>query len=208
MIRRGKALEYYSKHYGQVYVDEDRVIDVREALVGINLVIDEDSNQAKDPPPTIAEPITRQFLRIFDGLADVARDQMQKYLKGSGIAPDEFVERGWCVESDKIFHLAQPLSYALSWKGERRTKLSADLDQALFLIGACCEGSGLNASETLRNENFRPHVALKQLLEWLARHLADPNGKIAASRAHTILKTWMDGNRPQKGQMDLFRDDK
>jgi len=207
VIRRGKALEYYSKHYGKVYVDEDRILDVREALVGINLVIDEDSNRAKDPPPANAEPVTRQFLRIFDGVAEVARDQMQKYLKGSGIAPDEFEERGWCQERDKVFHLVEPLAYALSWKGERRTRLSADLDQALFLIGACREGSGINAGDTLRNENFRPHVALKSLLEWLGNHLADSGSRIAASRALTILKNWIDTNKPQKGQFDLFGDD-
>jgi hypothetical protein len=207
VIRRGKALEYYSRHYGKVYVDQDRTIDVREAIVGINQLIDEDSNRSKDPPPANAEPITRQFLRIFDGTAEVARDQMQKFLKGSGIAPDEFVERGWCVERDKVFHLIQPLSYAQGWKGEERSKLSADLDQALFLVGACFEGSGINASDTLRNGNFKPHVALKNLLEYLSRQFADSSARNAASRAHTILKTWVDSNRPRKGQMDLFGDD-
>jgi hypothetical protein len=207
VIRRGKALEYYSRHYGKVYVDQDKTIDVREAIIGINQLIDEDSNRSKDPPPANAEPVTRQFLRIFDGTAEVARDQMQKFLKGSGIAPDEFVERCWCVERDKVFHLIQPLSYAQGWKGEKRNKLSADLDQALFLVGACFEGSGINASDTLRNGNFKPHVALKNLLEYLSRHFADGSARNAASRAHTILKTWVDSNRPRKGQMDLFGDD-
>jgi len=207
VIRRGKALEYYSRHYGKVYVDQDKIMDVREALVGINQLIDEDSNRSKDPPPANAEPMTRQFLRIFDGVTEVARDQMQKFLKGSGITPDEFVERGWCEEKDKVFHLAQPLAYAQAWRGEKRSKLSADLDQALFLVGACVEGSGINAGDTLRNGNFKPHVALRSLLEYLSRHLADPVAKYAASRAHTILKTWMESNRPQRGQMDLFGED-
>ena len=35
MARRGKALEYFSRHYGKVYVDEGRTISVREALIGI-----------------------------------------------------------------------------------------------------------------------------------------------------------------------------
>jgi putative DNA methylase len=204
VIRRGKALEYYSRHYGKVYVDLNRPIDVREALVGINQLIDEDSNKSKDPPPANAEPTTRQFLRIFDGVPEVARDQMQKFLKGSGIAPDEFVERGWCEEKDKVFHLIQPLAYAQLWKGEKRSKLITDLDQALFLVGACVEGSGINAGDTLRNGNFKPHVALKDLLEYLSRHLSDASARNAASRAHTILKTWVDSNRPQKGQMGLF----
>ena len=34
VIRRGKALEYFSRHYGKVYVDTGRTISVRDALVG------------------------------------------------------------------------------------------------------------------------------------------------------------------------------
>ena len=59
-------------------------ISVKDALVGINQLIDEDADKGKEPPPVNAEPITRQFLRIFDGATEVARDQMQKFLKGSG----------------------------------------------------------------------------------------------------------------------------
>jgi hypothetical protein len=37
VIRRGKALEYFSRHYGQVYVNEERPITVAEArLASIN----------------------------------------------------------------------------------------------------------------------------------------------------------------------------
>ena len=43
-----------------------------------------------------------------------------------------------------------------------------------MLIGACFDGSGINASDTLKNENFKPHAALKSLLEWLASNGADP----------------------------------
>jgi adenine-specific DNA methylase len=35
VIRRGKALEYYSRHYGKVYVDEGKAISVKDALLGI-----------------------------------------------------------------------------------------------------------------------------------------------------------------------------
>ncbi|GAF84573.1 unnamed protein product, partial [marine sediment metagenome] len=36
VIRRGKALEYFSRHYGKVYKDEGVPINVLEAIVGIN----------------------------------------------------------------------------------------------------------------------------------------------------------------------------
>ena len=47
VIRRGKALEYFSRHYGKVYVDEGRTISVKDALVGINQLIDEDANKGE-----------------------------------------------------------------------------------------------------------------------------------------------------------------
>lgn len=85
---------------------------------------------------------------------------MQKFLRGSGVAPDEFEQRGWCSERSKIFSVVDPLSFARDWQGRHRRKLSVDLDQALVLIGACFEGSGINASETLKNENFKAHPLL------------------------------------------------
>ncbi len=207
VIRRGKALEYFSRHYGKVYVDDDKPISVREALIGINQLIDEDTNKSKDPPPINAEPMTRLFLRIFDSKREVERDQLQKFLKGSITTPDEFEARNWCTQKDKIYYFIDPLQYALGWKGEKRNKLSSDLDQALFMIGACIEGSGINANDTLKNGNFKPHVALRNLLEWLTNHLPDQKNREAAKRATIILKNWIDNNKPNKGQMNLFGDD-
>jgi putative DNA methylase len=108
VIRRGKALEYFSRHYGKVYVDEGRPISVTDALIGINQLIDEDANKTNDPPPVTAEQITRQFLSIFHGKTELARDQIQKLLRGSGIAPDEFTSRGWASEQKKVFLPRQP----------------------------------------------------------------------------------------------------
>ena len=207
VIRRGKALEYFSRHYGMVYVDEGRPITVREALVGINQLIDEDSNRNQEPPPITAEPITRQFLRIFDGKAEVPRDQMQKFLRGSGVAPDEFEQRGWCSEKSKVFSMISPLDFARDWQGRHRRKLTSDLDQALVLIGACFDGSGINAADTLKNENFKPHPALKGLLEWSSKRGGGASTRNAASRALTIYNTWADSHQQQVRQMALFFDE-
>ncbi len=204
VIRRGKALEYFSRHYGKVYVDEGRPISVKDALVGINQLIDEDANKAKDPPPVTAEPITRQFLRIFDGKTELARDQMQKLMRGSGIAPDEFTTRGWASEEKKVFHLVDPLDFARDWQGRHKRRLTADLDQALVIIGACYDGSGINASDTLKNDNFRPHPALKGLLEWLSKHGPNETHRNAASRALSIYNNWAANNRDVVNQLSLF----
>ena len=207
VIRRGKALEYFSRHYGRVYVDEGRTISVRDALVGINQLIDEDADKGKEAPPVNAEPITRQFLRTFGNTPEMKRDQLQKFLKGSITTPDEFVQRGWCAEKNKVFTRTNPLDFAREWSGKHRRNLKSDLDQALVLIGACFDGSGINASDTLKNENFKPHVALKPLLEWLHRNGPDQTTRNAASRAVSIHNAWHASQAPQPTQDSLFDDD-
>ena len=206
VIRRGKALEYFSRHYGKVYVDEGRAISVKEALVGINQLIDEDGKGGKEPPPVTAEPISRQFLRIFDGTTQVARDQMQKFMKGSGTAPDEFEQRGWCTEKNKMFTLVDPLEFARDWHGKHKRRLTSDLDQAFVLIGACFDGSGINAADTLKNDTFKPHPALKPLLDWLSKRGANSQNRNAASRALSIYNGWASVNQEQVLQMSLFFD--
>ncbi len=207
VIRRGKALEYFSRHYGKVYVDEGRTISVRDALVGINQLIDEDADKGKEAPPVNAEPISRQFLRTFGHAAELKRDQLQKFLKGSITTPDEFVQRGWCAEKNKVFTRIDALDFAREWSGKHRRHLTSDLDQALVLIGACVDGSGINASDTLKNDNFKPHVALKPLLEWLHRNGPDQTTRNAASRAVSIYNAWHASQAPQPAQGSLFDDD-
>ncbi|MCW5257558.1 DUF1156 domain-containing protein [Verminephrobacter aporrectodeae subsp. tuberculatae] len=206
VIRRGKALEYFSRHYGQVYVDEGRSISVKDALLGINQLIDEDANQGREAPPAHAEPITRQFLRTFGNAAEVQRDQLQKFLKGSITTPDEFKERGWCSEKGKVFTRVNPLDFAREWSGRHKRRLTSDLDQALVLVGACFDGSGINASDTLRNENFRPHVALRPLLEWLHRNGPDQASRNAASRAVSIHTAWSASQAVKPTQGSLFEE--
>jgi len=204
VIRRGKALEYFSRHYGKVFVDDGRPMTVLEALVGINQLLDEESGGVKDPPPVTAEPFTRQFLRLFDGVTELPRDQMQKFLRGTGIAPSDFEERGWCAESKKVYNLTSPLEIARAWQGKHRRGMTSDYDQAVFLVGACFENSGINASDTLTNDNFKPHPALGSLLDWFSTRAATPETRNAASRALTILRTWRSKHEKQHQQMKLF----
>lgn len=207
VIRRGKALEYFSRHYGKVYVDEGRTISVRDALVGINQLIDEDADKGKDPPPVNAEPMTRQFLRTFGAVTEIKRDQLQKFLRGTITTPDDFEQRGWCSEVKKVFTRTAPLDFARDWQGKHKRKLTSDLDQALVLIGACVDGSGINASDTLTNDKFKPHVALKPLLEWLQKNGSDQTTRNAASRAVSIFSAWQASQAPKPLQVSLFDDD-
>lgn len=206
VIRRGKALEYFSRHYGKVYVDEGRTISVKDALVGINQLIDEDADKGKEPPPVNAEPMTRQFLRTFGNATEMKRDQLQKFLKGSITTPDEFEQRGWCSEKGKVFTRVNPLDFARDWSGKHKRRLTSDMDQALVLIGACFDSSGINAADTLKNDNFKPHVALKPLLEWLHKHGADQPSRNAASRAVSIYNAWAATQTAQPLQSSLFEE--
>jgi len=206
VIRRGKALEYFSRHYGKVFVDKGRAISVKEALVGINQLIDEDADKGKEPPPVNAEPMTRQFLRTFGNATEMKRDQLQKFLKGSITTPDEFEQRGWCSEKSKVVTRVNPLDFARDWSGKHKRRLTSDLDQALVLIGACFDGSGINASDTLKNENFKPHVALKPLLEWLHKNGPDQASRNAASRAVSIYNGWAATQAVKPTQGTLFEE--
>ena len=80
VIKRGKALEYFSRHYGKVFIEQGREFTIREALVGINQLLDDDTGTAGGPeaPPSNAEPYTRQFFRLFYETTQVPRDQMSE----------------------------------------------------------------------------------------------------------------------------------
>jgi len=154
-------------------------------------LIDEDANPGAEPPPVNAEPMTRQFLRTFGTAIELKRDQLQKFLRGSVTTPDDFVQRGWCSEVKKVYTRTAPLDFARAWQGRHKRKLSADFDQALVLIGACVDGSGIHALDTLKNENLKPHVALKPLLEWLQTHGFSTLGKPAKLRRRNRLRCSM-----------------
>lgn len=204
VIRRGKALEYFSRHYGQVYKDQDTSMTVLEALLGINQLLDEEAGGIKEPPPHNAEPFTRMLLRLFNGINQLPRDQLQKFLRGTGIGPSDFASRGWVYEEKKIFHLTSPLDLAQGWIGRHRRGMQSDYEQAMFLIGACFEGSGINASETLNNENFKPHPALGAILTWFKTRGADSPTRNAASTAASLYQSWETRNQAQVKQLNLF----
>lgn len=207
VIRRGKALEYYSRHYGKVYIEKGREDEftVRDALVGINQLLDDESDTTSEAPPVLAEPYTRQFLRLFADRTSLDRDQIQKHLRGTGVSPTEFLERGWCSEARKVFTITPPLEWAQQWKGQSRKKMSRDFDQTYFLIGASYEESGIKVSDTLNSGSFVPHPAIGDLLDWFVKHGSDDDMKAAAYRAKQIYSTWLAKNKPQaEAQQTLF----
>jgi putative DNA methylase len=207
VIRRGKALEYYSRHYGNVYVEKGRDFSILEALAGIHQLLDE-RDEAGEAPPADAEVHTRQFLRIFDKALTVDRNDMVKYLRGTGTAPSLFEAYGWCAEEKKIYYFCDPLEFAKSWHGKHRKGMSRDLDQTLFLIGACFPDSGLRVDETLNNRNFDPHPAVLDLLGWMTKHGGSTEIQAAARMAKQLYSKWLGENKAVveaiNQQFDLF----
>ena len=210
VIKRGKALEYYSQHYGQVFVEQGREFSLKEALVGINQILDDEDEQTADAPPTVAEAFSRQFLRIFRRTDQVASDQMQKTLRGTGMSPADFEKRGWSKKEKKFFQMVSPLDWAQQWKGQNRKGMARDLDQSLFLIGACFEDSGIKVWDTLNSPNFRHHPAIPDLLAWFTSNGADYTIKAASNRARTIYLDWMDRNKAEvqaaQAEFDFMED--
>jgi hypothetical protein len=207
VIKRGKALEYFSRHYGKVYIEQGREFTIREALVGINQLLDDDTGTTGGPeaPPSNAEPYTRQFFRLFYETTELPRDQMQKFLRGTGIAPSDFEDRGWCSEKNKVFILTPPLELARAWKGASRKGMARDFDQTMFLVGGCVESSSIRVTDTLDSPNFAPHPATAELVEWLTSHGGSQEIKFAAQRAQTIYRDWLGRNKAKaQDQMKLF----
>lgn len=65
VIKRGKALEYFSRHYGQVYVEEGREFTVNEALVGINQILDDQSESESGEPRWCVSQTHANFCVFF-----------------------------------------------------------------------------------------------------------------------------------------------
>jgi putative DNA methylase len=208
VIKRGKALEYFSRHYGKVFIEQGREFTIREALVGINQLLDDDTvgvAGGPEAPPSNAEPYTRQFFRLFYETTHVPRDQMQKFLRGTGIAPSDFEERGWCSEKNKVFTFTPPIDLARAWKGTSRKGMARDFDQAMFLVGGCIEGSSIRVTDTLESPNFAPHPATAEIVDWLTRHGGSQEIRFAAQRARTIYRDWLGKNKAKaQEQMQLF----
>ena len=206
VIKRGKALEFFSRHYGRVYVEQGREFTIREALLSINLLLDEETSASgAEPPPVRGEAYTRQLFRIFQGKTEVPRNEMMNWLRGTGIAPNDFEQREWCEERQKVFHLCDPVEWAKDWKGVSRNRMARDFDQAWFLVGGCHEGSGIRVTDTLNSSTFSPHPATEDWLDWLARHAGAEPHRHAAQRARTIYRDWLAKNPAKKEeQLRLF----
>ena len=212
IILIGKGLEFYSRHYGQVYTGEGQQLGVGNALLGVKLLLEDlsadTSENGKRRPPDAAEPASRLFLRIFQGRRSMWRDDLGKTLRGTGISIGDLEARGWIqmagtqanvIPIEKLFRF-------FTAPGRNRKVLKTDLDQAHFLIGAAMPGSGMDVSDELNRATLQIKKSVDPILDWYAQTDPDTGIQQAAKLALDLVSHWR--AKPKKGpemkQMTLF----
>lgn len=211
VILRGKSLEFYSRHYGQVLTGDGQVLDVRDALLGINQLLDdllEDTTQTGSlRPPDSAEPGSRLYLRLFKNRTEMERDELHKTLRGTGIAQGDLEAKGWIRVVGKVVHVI-PIHERFAFFTERgrvRKILKTDLDQAHFLIGAAYPNSGVKIDAELNNPNFRIKKSVDEILKWYAEMDSDSDNRKAAKTAVQLVEHWRNRkDRPREVRRTLF----
>ena len=211
VILRGKALEFYSRHYGQVLTGDGQILEVRDALLGINLLLDDlvetSAETGSTPPPESAEPTARLYLRIFRHRSEIPRDELHKLLGGSGISQGDLESRGWIRVVGKAVNLVpiQERFLYFTERGRNRKVIKTDLDQAHFLIGAAYPNSGYKIAEELDNAGFRIKKSVDDILKWYMETGDTSATMSAATTALRLVEHWRTRtDRPQTVQLTLF----
>ena len=215
VILRGKALEFYSRHYGQVWIGQE-ILGVKEALLGINQLLDDllaEGVAATQRPPEAADPITRLFLRLFARRASMPRDELHKSLKGTTVDTALLADRGWVRVVGTTVH-AVPVAERFQFftaPGRNRKIIRTDLDQAQFLAGAAMPRSGINIEAELDRETFNVKPSVDPLLDWIALTDPSPDVQQAAVLAKNIVANWRAkqsaerARRPDAAQLELLQ---
>jgi adenine-specific DNA methylase len=215
VILRGKALEFYSRHYGQVWIGQE-ILGVKEALLGINQLLDDllaEGTAAAQRPPEAADPVTRLFLRLFAHRVSMPRDELHKNLKGTTVDTALLADRGWVRIVGTTVH-AVPVAERFQFftaPGRNRKIIRTDLDQAQFLAGAALPRSGFNIEAELDRETFNVKPSVDPLLDWVAQTDPIPDVRQAAVLAKNILANWRAkqaaerAHRPEAAQLELLQ---
>jgi hypothetical protein len=193
VILRGKALEFYSRHYGRVIKGSRDPLTTREALQGINTLIDELNEQPRTRPPEGLDPLSYRFLSLFGAQGEMSRDTLHKLLRGSAIDITEFTGPKWLREKPgKRYEVVPIMDRFEDLRKRSRSKLKRVIDQAHFLIGAMVTGT-INVGETLErkgNDAIPIDDTLESLLSWYADASDDPIIRDATARAYRSVTHW------------------
>lgn len=209
VILRGKSLEFYSRHYGKVFTGTGQLLDVRDALLGINQLLDDllDSTQTEDlRPPESVEPASHLYMRLFRNRTEMDRDELHKMLRGTGFSQDDLEAKGWVrVVSRTVYVVSiQDRFSFFTGPGRNRKVIKTDLDQAHFLIGAALPKSGLKIDVELNNRNFQIKKSVDDILKWYSVVEFEPQIKRASMTAAQLVEHWRaNRDKPQSQQLTL-----
>lgn len=208
VILRGKALEFYSRHYGRVFTAEDTALSIRDALLGINQLLDEDSGEPGERPPSILQPTCYQFLRLFGAKASLSRDDVGKNLRGTGMVQREFVDRGWVEEKGKVVYRVPIKEQFEKTRNRPRKEMKTEIDQAHFLIGAALPNSGVSIEEQLTKHTWTIRRSVDAVLQWYVKTAVEPEIRDAATLAASLLRKALETRRAElQSEQGLFWDD-
>jgi adenine-specific DNA methylase len=203
-ILRGKALEFYSRHYGQVFTSENEPLSIGHALLGINQLLDEDTAQVGERPPSVVQPLAYQFLRLFGSHESLGRDEVGKNLRGTGIVQRELEQKGWIKEEDKTVRRVPVQERFEKARQRPRKEMKTEIDQAHFLIGAAMPGSGVNVEEELMRDTWMIRRSVEAVLDWYAKTALEPEVQKAATLAGDILRRTLQQNRAKLEEQQGF----
>jgi len=216
VVLRGKALEFFSRHYGTVMVNapggEEAVLSIRDALLGINQLLDESSSAPGDRPPSIVQPVVYQYLRLFGVKAAYSRDDVSKLLRGTAIQQRDFEHIGsspWIIEADKVITRVPIYDRFQKMVKRSRRELKTELDQSHVLIGAAMPAqdgdTSVNIEKELERETFLIRPGVEALLDWYSKTPAGPDEPgipKAAATALQLLRAAFEAKRARMKQED------
>lgn len=210
VIMRGKALEFYSRHYGNVLTSDHEPMSISHALAGINQLLDEGSGGSEMRPPAIVEPVAYQYLRLFTTRSSYESDEVTKNLFGTTIRLKDLVERGWVEERNRVV-TAVPIFARFEVARQRpRKEMKTEIDQAHFLIGSAMPKSGVDLEQELSKDTWMLRRSVDSVLEWYAASALHGEVRAAAGVARAILRRSVEKLRQRPGaleeQLSLFND--
>ena len=176
LILRGKALEFYSKHYGQVFSisgdGEREILSIQTALAGINQLLDEGGDDAAILPPSSIRPEAYIYLRLFGTkIVDDGREPEKESVEHDN--PTARLGITWLDSSG--WQECQSRSHRGSFRAmsqRPRKEMKTELDQAHFLIGGTLTGD-INLEEELTKDTWMVSPYVAAVLDWYGKFSPD-----------------------------------
>jgi putative DNA methylase len=210
VILRGKALEFYSRHYGTVLTAADQPMPLAHALAGINQLLDEGTGDSSSLPPSVVQPVAYQYLRLFTIRPSRPADDVSKSLFGTAIRQRDLEENGWIEEKNRVVAAVPIAARFEHYRKRQRKEMKTEIDQAHFLMGGAMPNSGVNLEQELSKDTWLVRRSVDAVLEWYSKMSPELDLRNAATLARTILRQSLEKLRLQPGgldeQLSLFND--